>query len=375
MHLAFEAGQLIACGGIGFVVITLWRRFGPRSKYFTFASIALVATAVGVATLPEDLHIRAGKISVLLGIPFQASHGALVLAAANTVTAAAILGRLCARRCALLGMATGLAAVLGNHWILRYDYPAIHLFVGWSAATLIAASLAKPDTQPSISPWKTPLITVATLLLLAASWLTTPSYAVAEQLFRLPGGFVAPLSARVRPGPATSFVVPTEAWFVDRSNHPDIAPSEPPLLPSNGIVMLLVVDAMRADVLSDPRHESTLPHITALRKSGVHFTNARTVAPATAQAVSAMFSGRYYSQLYWRTKPGDHAEVVYPHEDPSPRFPHLLAQGGVDTVTFAGLPGLVNGYGIASGFTEETVVPGPRFPGAELRASPQMPKA
>src|SRR5262249_17800725 len=73
---------------------------------------------------------------------------------------------------------------------------------------------------------------------------------------------------------------------------------------------------------------------------------------------------RYYSQLYWTSRPGENPESVYPHKDPSPRFPELLAKAGVATVTFTGMPGLVNDYGSVRGFSEERFVPGRNFAGA-----------
>ena len=66
-----------------------------------------------------------------------------------------------------------------------------------------------------------------------------------------------------------------------------------------------------------------------------------------------MFAAKYFSQMYWSQKPPD---GYWPHRDPSPRFPELLAQAGIPTVTFASTRWLINEFGAVKGFTEESVV-------------------
>jgi arylsulfatase A-like enzyme len=73
--------------------------------------------------------------------------------------------------------------------------------------------------------------------------------------------------------------------------------------------------------------------------------------------MSAVFSGRYYSQLYFTAKSGRNPEAMYPHEDRSVRFPELLSGAGIDTVHLVGLTGLMVEYGIVRGFAEERLIP------------------
>jgi arylsulfatase A-like enzyme len=138
-------------------------------------------------------------------------------------------------------------------------------------------------------------------------------------------------------------------------------PSTPPLVPKNAVVLLFTIDAMRADILVKDAHAKLLPNLSALRRESVDFTQARSPSPQTNASITTLFAGKYFSQLYWSIKPGGIMTIPCAHEDPTPRFPEMLAQGGVDTVTFSGMPGLVNAYGIVKGFKEEEVIPGRPF--------------
>jgi arylsulfatase A-like enzyme len=51
------------------------------------------------------------------------------------------------------------------------------------------------------------------------------------------------------------------------------------------------------------------------------------------------------------------ARFLYPADDPSPRFPALLAEHGVTTANVASLNFLASDFGVIRGFTEEQVVP------------------
>jgi arylsulfatase A-like enzyme len=60
----------------------------------------------------------------------------------------------------------------------------------------------------------------------------------------------------------------------------------------------------------------------------------------------------------------------YPAGDPARRFPEILADHGVVTASFCSINFLANEYGVARGFTEETVIPRGRThaPAAEVMA-------
>ena len=101
-----------------------------------------------------------------------------------------------------------------------------------------------------------------------------------------------------------------------------------------------------------------LPTLKKLRDESTFFSQARTVAPSTLQAMAALFTSRYFSSLYWTRDPKLHKRYFYPHLDDTPRFSELLARAGVKTVNIQGLPGIVNATGLVKGFAEERVVRG-----------------
>jgi arylsulfatase A-like enzyme len=135
--------------------------------------------------------------------------------------------------------------------------------------------------------------------------------------------------------------------------RPDLPPSSTALLPEDAIVILFVVDALRADVVMTGKYASTFPEIEALRRESVELTHARSPAPGTIWALSSIFSSRYYSQLYWSVKPNAASPKVYTHEDTSIRFPEVLARAGIATVSSLSMPDVTNAYGTARGFTDE----------------------
>ena len=125
-------------------------------------------------------------------------------------------------------------------------------------------------------------------------------------------------------------------WFEDRSTHADIAPSAVGLVPDDAIIMMLVVDSLRADMLSGEYAEQ-LPHMTALMREGVTFTHAYAAAPSTSTSVAALFSGRYPAQLTWTVKSvGPRPKPRLWPDDPNLRVGDLLAKRDVETAVVIG---------------------------------------
>src|SRR5262249_15740423 len=146
-------------------------------------------------------------------------------------------------------------------------------------------------------------------------------------------------------------------WLVDRTSAPPIAPSSPPLVPRDAIVIVLSTDALRADVLSSDAHAGPLPNLTTPHHDGVVFPQAHSPASQTVYAVTTMFGGSYFSQQYWTPKRDGEDSYLWPHEDPTIRFPEVLARAGIPTVTFAAAFWLTNAWGVVRGFTEESILP------------------
>jgi arylsulfatase A-like enzyme len=131
------------------------------------------------------------------------------------------------------------------------------------------------------------------------------------------------------------------------------------------VVIMVGIDSLRVDVMDDPRREADLPELFRLRRESTYFAGARSPGSSTAPAMAAIFSGLYYSQLYWRLVPGAGPDV-YPDQDNTPRFPELLDTAGVPTVTVDAVGFLLNRFGIVRGFREEqTLCKGGHYAGSQ----------
>jgi arylsulfatase A-like enzyme len=143
-------------------------------------------------------------------------------------------------------------------------------------------------------------------------------------------------------------------------------PASTPALVEQPIVVLVTMDSVRAELLTDPRHARKLPRLAALAEQSVFFTEARTPGSGTVIAFSQIFTGKHTFQLQW----GRENKRALPKKDTSPRFPELLAADGVQTVTFASFERLLPSFGIARGFEEAELVPAPT--GQDYALSAQM---
>jgi arylsulfatase A-like enzyme len=377
MRDAYLLGQLLAAGVVAYAAVALWRRFGPRSRLAAYAAVLLVTLAITVPSLDEDLAILAGK----LPIPYAVAHRLLIASVAAAVPLAALLGRLLARpwlRGTAVVVAVGCA--IANHLVLPDDYAGMHLVAAMAAATLGGVALATADAPAGSrsSALATGLLAVVS----AATVLVTPKSSVALAIFRVPGDVVAPWLARLRDrldvdgGGGERDLAdldPAHAeWWKSRAGHAPVPASTPSILPASPIVILITIDCMRANLITDEPRGVPLPSMEELRRESIQFTQARATAPATAQSIGSIFSGRFYSELFWKPWPGASVESVYPYEDEAPRFPDLLARAGVDTVTFSGMPGLVNKYGVVRGFKEERVLRSNHYAAAHTIMEPAI---
>lgn len=123
----------------------------------------------------------------------------------------------------------------------------------------------------------------------------------------------------------------------------------PTVLPSNPLVILLTIDALRADVMASREHDGDLPELARLRDASVSFTMARAPSPSTLTTVMALFTGKYYSQTYWTTERGK----ALPARDTTRRLAEILEANRVRTVHVAALHGLGVDMGVGKGFGVE----------------------
>jgi arylsulfatase A-like enzyme len=187
----------------------------------------------------------------------------------------------------------------------------------------------------------------------AASLAIRPPASVWRRVFDVPcsvapnllGPILAP-SKKLR-----SSWVPAEhaVWFRDRKRAPTRAPYARAIVPKHAVVVLVTIDALRADVALGGEHDDSLPAIARARETSIRFVNARSPSPSTLTTAMALFTGKYYSQTYW-TKSGN---SVLPTKDESLRFPALLAKHGIRTVNAVSLRGLSKKTGVGIGFERE----------------------
>ncbi len=370
-HHLYDAGQLLTAGVASAAVVWAWGRWGPKRRWLGDLALALTATLVGLFTLPSDLGGTARKLAI---VGPERLWLYLLLAGAGVVVAlSARLGGALARRAqapsrpAWLGPALrgagvllGLAIAGANEILLPKDYPAIHLFLAWTAAVLLASSLSSLKLPGPLGRLAPRVGYAALALVLALSGYTTivpPRQAVLKELLLTSGAVLAPVMAQLR-GARSEPDVPPEP------DHPDVPPSGPPLVdPAAGppIVIVFVIDALRADVVAGGAHADLLPNLEALRRESVELTMARSPASGTIWTIASLFSSRYYSQLYWHPKPGGPPTLSYPYEDPSVRFPELLAAAKIDTFSASAMPDVENArdrFGVIRGVVEEHAVTG-----------------
>jgi arylsulfatase A-like enzyme len=363
MHHLYDAGQLIALGLVVAGAVAAWGRIGPRRPVWGYAACAAASIAAAFVVLQEDLTGLAQQLA--RSGSSEPWHVGLTGLAGLSVPLAALVGRALARRwLRLVGCAFAAGAAIANHLLLRHDYAGIHAMIAIASASLGGSALGGATL-----PWRAPpsprlrrvAVAAGAAACAAASIavLIRPSNAVGIELFLIDGAIVAPLLARARQADVNLGAdVPPEVrvWFADRSNLPDVAPSEPPLVARDAVVLFLSIDAARADVFADDAHAAILPTLTDLRRRGVTFTRARSAAPQTYVSLATIFCGKYYSQQLWTLKAERGRGTVWPHEDPSIRFPELLSKAGAATITFASADYLVNEHGILRGFTEERFI-------------------
>jgi arylsulfatase A-like enzyme len=158
------------------------------------------------------------------------------------------------------------------------------------------------------------------------------------------------------PRPRTPVAPPSSRWFRARDGEPPTPPTRRAPLPANPVVVLVTIDATRADAVNDPQNDALFPTLAEMKKRGVWFTDATAPGSQTAVSLSIAFSGRYFSELRWEMFGVGPSRFAYAADDPTPRFPQLLTAAGVKTATWVSIIFLSEPYGVARGFAEEKVV-------------------
>ncbi|APR88170.1 Choline-sulfatase [Minicystis rosea] len=347
LHLLISALQLLGCGAVLAGLVALWQRASERRKLPVIVGVLGAAALAAAFALPEDFGGLAEKISE--------KHTAtlvpvLVAAVAVIVTVVIMLLRWLTRRFTRIpAVALGLVIGAANPFVLEHDYPGIHLTLALIAGAITAVGLAG-IRAPSSRRARIGMIAMGAVA--AATVVVPVPNAIVSDMLRATGSVLAPFASRLHTAKARAARVPPEqrAWFAARAGMPDVPTRTPTVLPPDGVVVLITIDALRADVIMSGKHDADLPTFKALREESVRFTKARSPGAQTVPVVTGLFTGKYYSQVYWS---GGTAKHAWSTEDTSVRFPEILRDGGVTTVTMPTLPEVNSMHGTVRGFMED----------------------
>jgi hypothetical protein len=360
-HLGFDAAETVglgalvagfAAGFVRFVRVPFWVRNGLAF----LVAIALVNIVIGEYLVLQAAHAWNGVWKVPVLINYFALFGV-------TLTVSPLVGAYCATRPRLrfVPVAISISVMIANQSWLRDDYDGIHGLVDVAAALLAGPAFASTlvrvgHTMSRDRAGRIGLGTMGAFALLGL--VIPPPNAVRCELFRQPCAVASWALATAYwrlPTLHAPVTVPASPWLADRSRMPAIAPTTPPPLPNDAVVVLITVDAVGADVLANPTNEARFPTFTRLRRESVVFDHASAPATQTPLSIGTMLSGLYFSEQRWADFGSGADRFPYPAADPYPRVPALLTEHGVATIHEASFVFLGGTFGVARGFHDEKV--------------------
>lgn len=348
LHHAYDAGHLVVLGLVGVAMARAWRRWGSGGSGDALLSLAAVGFLFDAAFLTEDLVPRALRVSG--GRDVAAWLVGMLAIAALTFPVAWLVGRALRRPpFVALPLVVGWLVVGANHLVLERNYPGVHLHLLVLASVLVAAALTGVQARPRSRRLQRGVVAVAAVAGLASVAVSPPNM-VRLRLAARSGTALAPFVQRAHVWLATRSTRSHIERPVERAQRP---PTEPRLVPEGAVVVLVTIDALRADLFGDSAAMERLPALRALRDEARFFRDARTTAPATIVAIASMFRSRYFSQLRWEVADDGWA---YAHRDTSPVLPEVLGDG-VRTMVVHGSPWLVPRYRVVGRVSDSVRVP------------------
>jgi hypothetical protein len=355
-HHGFDALQTTGlASGWGLVVAGLC--FATRRRW-PIGWLLACLPAIGGMWFALGVHLERQADCVLGGRIAWLLLPTYVVLCGLAVPVAHLLGSALSRTPATAAVSVGLG-LAGNavaHGILRDDYPGVHAAILWVAVVLLGATLA-PHLRPGLTAHRQRVaVPFAMGLCLVVALLWAPPNRIRLQLFREPGAVAAWVLARTLWARPQLSSAPAGDAPVYQPPDRAAAPRLGSRLAEHPVVVLVTVEALRADVLASGRYDADLPNLVWLRDHGAYFPRAIGPGSQTSVVLTSMFTGRYFSQLRWAKHGDGNMRFLYAAGDDAVRFPELLTRAGIETQSFLGLIFLGDYFGVARGFERETMV-------------------
>lgn len=296
-------------------------------------------------------------------VPQQLAYLGTVAAISGMVPLAVMFGSVLGRfRGRIAGGMAVAASVLVIWWgdvVLPQDYFGVHFFVALAALLLVGGAF-RSVPLPELAARKQPVVFALSMMLCAGAVLVGPSETGGAALGQATGAAFSRSFDSLRPRWTEAETTGiTGQWVENREQLPAIPPSSPPLLGPQPLVVLITIDALRADVVFSGRYDVQLKNLAKLRNGGIAFAEARAPGTLTKYSLSGLFLGTYFSQQYWSQMEGRKEGTLSLQNDETTRFVQSLSAAGVSTHNFRSINWVRNGL-ILKGFDEDKYVKYPK---------------
>src|SRR5690606_19105260 len=132
----------------------------------------------------------------------------------------------------------------------------VHIFIACFALVLCGTAFRSAKGRPSWISQEAALF--GTAVLVTPAFVFAPSAQVDAVLANSTGAAFSPIFTRSR-GIETQTLVENPEWWTTRDNVPDITPSPVRPIAAAPFVILVTIDALRADVLLSGKYDASLP--------------------------------------------------------------------------------------------------------------------
>lgn len=346
----FDAGHLLAVSLVASMLAEAGHRSTPAPRWLRWVGLTVLAVGVGTVFLVDDVDGFSRRQQVLPRA--LALYGTIALISMSVPLAAA-LGTLLDRprvRWAVLAAAVGV--VIANGMVLTNDYWGVHLFVAWAALVGSGRALHSARGRPQgLRPL--PVFLGTLVLVLPVVFLPPPARAQSALANSTGASFTQLFSWSLfrRDAPLLDDSGELSEWMKNRAGVPPIPPNKDVPLGESPLVILVTVDALRADVVYSGKHDAKLPTFARLRDEGLVFSQTRAPGTLTKTSLASLFMGIHFSQQYWSPMKNRNGAMAV-HADDRVRFTELLKEAGVHTSNFRSVNWLRNGV-VMRGFVQD----------------------